>query len=247
MGWQARKFRNALLNKVDKVTHVSAYFMANAFENFGAALKDKSTVIYNGINLSEIQDGSKSTLKLKGKFSLLFPGGAKWAKGGDLLIAALAKVRQEIPDIHLYIALNVPQNHLLRKMVTNLGLEQNVTFAGFLPKQEYRKLLNSVDILVMPSREEAFGVAYLEAMALGKPIIAGNTGGIPEVVKDRRNGTLVEPEPRQIAKAILYLCQHEDVRKEMSQNNLQDVVGFDWGPISDQYIKLYREIIKADR
>lgn len=240
--WQARKFREAL-RKMDKVTHVSAFFMLDALKNWGFPLKDKSVVIHNGIDLSGIQSSVKSTLKLKGAFNLLFPGGAKSRKGGEPLIAILPKIKEEIPDIHVYIAPSVPQNHPLRKMVSKLGLEQNVTFTGFLPKHEYRSLLNSVDILVMPSREEAFGIVYVEAMALGKPIIAGKNGGIPEVVTDGRNGILVEPEPDQIAKAVLSLYKNESLRKEMSQNNLQDVVKFDWDLIVDQYVDLYRKTL----
>lgn len=238
--WQARQFRRAL-NKADRVREGSN-FMKDVWEDFGIPLKNKFIAIPNGYNLSEVQGISASTLKLKGKFNLLFPGGAKWVKGGDLLIPALAKVRQEIPDIHLYIALDVPQEHLLRRMVNDLGLESNVTFTGFLPGEEFQKMLNSVDLLVMPSRIEASPVVFVEAMALGKPIIAGNTGGIPEVVKHGRNGILVEPEPDQIAMAILDLYQNADKRNRMSQNNQHDAARFDWNIIADQYITLYREL-----
>lgn len=238
--WKARGFKKAL-TEVNKVVEVSAY-MVDEYERRGILLKSKSAVVYNGIPISDIQTSSESTLTLEGGFNLLFPGGAKALKGGDLLIECLPIVKMEIPDIHLYIALDVPKNHMLRKTVKRLGLEDNVTFVGFLPPQEYLRLLKSVDMLVMPSRYEAFAIACLEAMALGKPIVASNIGGIPEVLKNRRNGILVELDPNQIAEAIIYLYRHEDVQREIGQNNLQDVVRFDWRYIIDQYIEIYRRL-----
>ncbi len=242
---KARKFKQALA-KVDRVIGVCD-FIIDAWEKQGVEFKNKPALIYNGINLADIKNSSSLTVDLKGKFNLLFPGGAKWTKGGDLLIAALAKVKPEIPDFHLYIALDVPQSSLLRKMVKKLDLESHVTFSGFLLKGEYQKLLNSVDIFVLPSRSEAFPIAILEAMALGKPIIASRAGGIPEVVQDGRNGVLIEPYSNQIASAIVYLHNNADIRKEISRNNLQDVARFDWNLITDQYIQIYQQVLKEVR
>ena len=231
---------------MDRVIGVSD-FIIDAWEEQGVKFKNKPTVIYNGINIADMNNSSSLKVDLKGKFNLLFPGGARWAKGGDLLIAALAKVKPEIPDLHLYIAMDVPQSSLLRKMVNDLGLESNVTFSGFLLKEEYQKLLNSVDIFTLPSRSEGFPVAILEAMALGKPVIASSRGGIPEVVQDGRNGVLIEPFSRQIANAILYLHGNADIRREISRNNLQDVARFDWNIITDRYIDTYRQVLQEEK
>jgi glycosyltransferase involved in cell wall biosynthesis len=241
--WKTRKFKQALA-KVIRVIGVSD-FVIDDWEKQGAKFRNKPIVIYNGISIADIKNSPSLTVDLKGKFNLLFPGGAKWVKGGDLLIAALAKVKPEIPDFHLYIALDVLQGSLIRKMVNDLGLESNVTFSGFLLKEEYQKLLNSVDIFILPSRSEAFPVAILEAMALGKPVIASNTGGISEVIQDGRNGVLVEPTPEQIASAVLYLHRNTDIRKAISRNNLQDVARFDWNLITDQYINVYQQVLKG--
>jgi len=241
--WNTKKLKQALA-KMNRVIGVCD-FIIDAWEEQGVEFKNKPTVIYNGINIADIKNISSLTVDLKGKFNLLFPGGAKWVKGGDLLIAALAKLKPEIPDFHLYIALDVPQSSRLRKMVNDLGLESNVTFSGFLVKEEYQKLLNSVDIFILPSRSEAFPVAILEAMALGKPVIASSTGGIPEVVQDGRNGVLVEPYPEQITSAILYLHGNADIRREISRNNLQDAARFDWNLITDQYINIYQQVLKG--
>jgi len=240
--WRRERLSKAL-DKADRVTAVSQAEIS-IVENCDIPLKGRAVVIPNGVNVAEIRSFSSSVMPLKGKFNLLFPGGAKFVKGGDLVIEALSKVKTEINGMHLYIAGDVPQNHSLRRLVAASVLDEQVTFTGFLGIREYRQLLNSVDLLVMPSREESFGIVFLEAMALGKPVIGGDTGGIPEVVQNGRNGILVKPEPGQIAEAILYLHANKDARQEMSENNLKDVVRFDWSNIIDLYIGLYKSIIR---
>jgi glycosyltransferase involved in cell wall biosynthesis len=97
----------------------------------------------------------------------------------------------------------------------------------------------------MPSKQESFGIVYVEAMALGKPVVATKVGGIPEVVKDGRNGILVEPDSGRVAEAILYLYKNESVRSEMKRSNLQDIARFDWTSIVDQYLEVYAQLSLA--
>lgn len=238
--WRKRKFKEAL-EKATIVTEVSSS-MLREYADRGIHLEGKSVVISNGINIADVQRGFSQKSELKGEFKLLFPGGSKFIKGGDLLVAAMPTVKSKVPNIHLYIALDVPKNHLLRRMVRQYGLEENVTFSGFLPVHDYRRLLNSVDVLVMPSRGEAFALACLEAMALGKPIVATKVGGIPDLVIDRRNGLLVNTNPDDIAQAILELHRNEDLRRRIELNNLRDVTVFDWSGIVDRYLQVDREI-----
>ena len=238
--WRRERLNKAL-EKADKVTAVSQAEIS-IVENCDIPLKGRAVVIPNGVNVAEIQSFSSSVMPLKGKFNLLFPGGAKFVKGGDLVIEALSKVKIETSGMHIYMAGDVPRSHYLHKLVAANGLDEQVTFTGFLGIREYRRLLNSVDLVVMPSREESFGIVFLEAMALGKPVIGGDTGGIPEVVQNGRNGILVTPEPEQIAEAIIRLYRNKDLRQEMSQNNLTDVASFDWTNIVQQYINLYKSV-----
>jgi len=238
--WRRERLNKAL-EKADKVTAVSQAEIS-IVENCDIPLKGRAVVIPNGVNVTEIQSFSSSVMPLKGKFNLLFPGGAKFVKGGDLVIEALSKVKIETSGMHIYMAGDVPRSHYLHKLVAANGLDEQVTFTGFLGIREYRRLLNSVDLVVMPSREESFGIVFLEAMALGKPVIGGDTGGIPEVVRNGRNGILVKPEPEQIAEAIIRLYRNKDLRQEMSQNNLTDVAYFDWTNIVQQYINLYKSV-----
>jgi glycosyltransferase involved in cell wall biosynthesis len=239
----ANKFKQAL-RKSERVIAMSN-FIIRAWEDQGVRLGDKAVAIIGGRDLMQVSLTQTATYNHKGEFSLIFPGGARFIKGGDLLIKSLPKVKKEIPNIKIYIASDVPKNSLLRKMVNDLDLEQNVTFVGLLPSKEYLTLLNSVDVLILPSRGDALAGVFIEAMALGKPIIATNTGGTPEIIKEGRNGVLVEPEPDQIAGAILYLYRNEDLRKKIGQNNIADQLKYDWSTVTDQYIEVYEQAIKG--
>jgi glycosyltransferase involved in cell wall biosynthesis len=84
----------------------------------------------------------------------------------------------------------------------------------------------------------------LEAMAAGKPIIATRVGGIPEFVKDGRNGILVKPEPDQLASAMEFLLNNADLRQKIGRNNSQDVTNYSWKTASKEYVRIYRSLVR---
>ena len=227
------------LKRVDKITCVSRY-AGKMLENSGISIPDEHVIIHNGVDIAEIRKNRRAALE--GEFRLLFPGGAKIQKGGDLLIKALPSIKKEIPNVHLYIAGAVPRKNILRRLVEEMELEQDVTFMGFLPPQQYHQVLSSVDLFVLPSEIEAFPIACLEAMALGKPVVATKTGGIPEAIRNMRNGILVDRDPQSIADAIVYLFKNKDLYEEISANNLENVRSFDWSNIVNEYIELYEQL-----
>jgi glycosyltransferase involved in cell wall biosynthesis len=210
----------------------------NKYEQLGIPIRKKSIVIPNGVDILEIRKTSKRILK--GDFKLFFPGGEKLWKGGDLLVESLSIIKREIPGIHLYITGNVPKKNVIMKLVRNNKLERNISILGFLEPKRNLEVLNSTDLLVFPSKREAFGIVLLEAMALGKPIVTTKMGGIPEVVKDKRNGIFVKRDPRAIAEAVVYLFKNKKVYEEMSLNNLNDAEKFDWKKIVNKYVEVYK-------
>ena len=112
-------------------------------------------------------------------------------KGIDFLLSAAAVLRREFPGLRVEIAGSGPQHEKLGKMATQVGLGGQVKFLGWIDN------LNSVlprwDVFVMPSLEEGFGIAALEAMAAGLPVVATSVGGLPELIEDGKTGWLVPP------------------------------------------------------
>jgi glycosyltransferase involved in cell wall biosynthesis len=243
--WKRREVRESLAN-MDFVTAVSGSVLRQLLA-WEPRVRRKTAMIRNGISISEIRRTHGIHLKHREDLKLLFPGGAKRGKGGSLVIQALALVHEKIPTVHCYIALDVPLGHPMRRMASAMHLDSNITFVGFLPVQKYRSLLKSVDFFVLPSYGEGAPVSCMEAMALGKPIIAGKTGGVPEVVKTGRNGILVDLNPEQIAAAVLRLWRNKRQAQTITRNNLQDALKYDWTPIADEYVDLFRRVLKERR
>jgi glycosyltransferase involved in cell wall biosynthesis len=130
-------------------------------------------------------------------------------KGLDTLIEAFAWVRLPGRDIRLLIVGDGPERGRLRQLAEWRGLDDRVTMIS-LP-QGARAALAAMDLFVAPSRTEGLGVAIIEALAAGLPVLASRVGGIPEVVTDGECGRLLPPdEPQAWADAILRAAGGED-------------------------------------
>jgi len=129
-------------------------------------------------------------------------------KGYDRVIQTLPYVLKEVgPTRYLVVGAgdDLPR---VRKMASDLGLSSHVVFCGYVPDAELPAYYNLCDVFLLPSKEEGFGIACLEALACGKPVIAGHARGSPEAVLHGQVGLLVDPDDVQaIAKAIVKLLK----------------------------------------
>jgi len=138
-------------------------------------------------------------------------------KGHDMLVRALALVRAKVPDVQWVVIGDGPLRPAIEQMARSYGVSDSCRFLGTVGDQERDQWLRRARLLAMPSRlpargraGEGFGIAYLEAGAYGKPVVAGNVGGALDAVIDGETGLLVDPlEPLAIAGAITSLLQDE--------------------------------------
>jgi glycosyltransferase involved in cell wall biosynthesis len=112
-------------------------------------------------------------------------------KGIDYLIQAVAALHNEFPALRLEIAGSGPQRAKLQATVDREGLNEQVKFLGWI--DDIATVLPHWDVYVMPSLEEGFPIAALDAMAAGLPVIASSVGGVPELIEDEKSGWLVPP------------------------------------------------------
>ncbi len=106
--------------------------------------------------------------------------------------------------------------HVLAENINKLGLQERIRLIGFSEPEEVLKIVSSSDIFVMPSISEGTPIAILEAAALGKPIVATKTGGIPEILTNNKHAILVEPgNEKQLADAVFWMYNHWNQAKKM--------------------------------
>ncbi|MDO4949027.1 MAG: glycosyltransferase family 4 protein [Bacteroidales bacterium] len=115
-------------------------------------------------------------------------------KGMDLVVPAFAKVHERFPTTRLIVVGEGEQRGLMRRQATELNVAEHIAWAGRQPQSELHKWYGQMDIVLMPSRSEGFGLTAIEAMANGCVVVASRTGGLPEVVRDEETGLLHEKE-----------------------------------------------------
>jgi glycosyltransferase involved in cell wall biosynthesis len=144
-------------------------------------------------------------------------------KGQRELLRAMAKVRREIPDVRLLVvgadAVEVHGGSFtaeLRKLAAELGIADRVVFTG--PRSDVANIMSACDVFALPSFEEPFGLVYVEAMAMRRPVVAVNNGGTPEVVEHGRSGLLSDQgDIDALASNLVTLLRDRALREKMGE------------------------------
>ncbi len=143
-------------------------------------------------------------------------GGLRRVKGTDLLLRAFARLRAGSPQARLLIVGDGPEWERLHALAEALGIREVTTFTGTLAG--VADPLAAMTVFVLPSHWEGFGLAVVEAMAAGRPVVVTQVGSLPEVVGEGKCGLLVPPnDPEAMAAAIAQLLDDPDLRSRLAQ------------------------------
>jgi len=229
------KFEKRVLNKYTLI-HAPSEYKKKFIECLGIEA-EKIRVIPNGIEMPNLEHNSD------GKAVLTAARLVPW-KGLDILLDALALVKQEIPDVRLKIAGEGPERNNLEKQVAEIGLKKNVEFLGGVPHAEVYRLMACADAYALPSFYDPAPHAPLEALSVGTPVIASRVGGVPEVV-NKENGVLVKPgEPEELASGLLKVLKHPNLRAKMGAAGIKTAKKYEWSTIVDKIEGVYGEMKK---
>lgn len=179
-------------------------------------IKNKLKLISYGLSLPRMAPSplsfSPPTILLLGRLSS--------EKGFEVGIEAFALLKKKGVDAHLLIAGEGDERPFLEFLVRKFELRDFVEFTGGIRRdgESVFSVINSATIVVMPSHFEAFGLVALESMRMGRPVIASNVGGLPEIVSDKVNGLLVPPENAELfCSSILHLLENPQETIEMGR------------------------------
>jgi glycosyltransferase involved in cell wall biosynthesis len=147
-------------------------------------------------------------------------------KGQLELLRAFAEVVKEVPDAVLLVVgaaiFERDYARQLKETTHDLGLSQNVRFVG--PREDMAAVMRALDVLVVNSWAEPFGLVVLEAMAAGTPVLATAAGGVPEIIRHGETGYLVPPRDQQaLAAAILTLTRRPALRRQLAARACAEV------------------------
>ncbi len=146
-------------------------------------------------------------------------------KGHQYLVEAARLVMEQRPEvIFVIVGRERTRKDLVRleELAQHLGIRDRIIFTGF--REDALEVMAAFDVFVLPSLWEAFGIVLLEAMSLGKPVVATYVDGIPEVIDEGVNGFLVAPrDPEQLASRILDLLRDDALRNRMGEEGRKKV------------------------
>lgn len=230
------KVTKAILSGAENLICANGY-TASLVRSLDRELDAKIKVVNPGISPNFVRNPSKvAELKerysLDGKKILFGMGRLVERKGFDKVIEAMPQIVAAEDKAVLVIGGQGPDNDRLEGLVKKLpdNIKNKVIMAGSIPDEEHWAWLELCDIFIMTSRNingdyEGFGIVYLEANLAGKPVIAGDSGGVRDAVLDNITGLLVNPENSEsIAQASIDLLESETLRHELGSAGNRRVV-----------------------
>jgi glycosyltransferase involved in cell wall biosynthesis len=207
----------------------------------GKVRSERIDVIPVGIDLErivKIAPAREST-------DVLFAGRLIHEKRVDLLLNAIAVAKKEIPTITCAIIGDGPERGLLEHLAVKLGVEENVSFTGFVDQDGLTAYMKASKVFVLPSIREGFGLVIVEANACGLPVISirHDMSAVRELVEDGVNGFLVNDiSSREIAEAITKLVTDEALRERLAENGFAMAKKYGWSDISTKIIDTYKKL-----
>jgi glycosyltransferase involved in cell wall biosynthesis len=220
--WGRMKLRWFLLGRFcDRVIAVSEKTRRHYLQA-GGLPHDKVITLYNGVDISRFNKMDETqTVKLRKELQLplssqiiMTVAVLREPKGIQFMIRALPAILEQCPDVHYLIVGDGVHRAALSDLVAGLAIKDHVTFAGH--RTDIPDLLACCDIFVLPTLKDALPTVLIEALAAGKPIIASNVGGVPEIIEDEVNGLLVAPgEPSKLVEACLRLLKDNELSRQI--------------------------------
>jgi len=210
----------------------------------------KVTVIPNGIDPDayRIQVDPGAVKKRYGIHPLapvlLFVGRLTYQKGPDLLVQAIPTILARRWDVQFLFAGTGDMRESLEKMATGLPVQ----FLGYVADEEHLQILNACDLVVIPSRNEPFGLVLTEAWSAERCVVATDVGGLAENIENFKDGIKVPVRPESIAWGVCLLINDPAHMQRLGQAGRRKVMErFRWSVVTDRMLEVYRKVIAAGR
>jgi len=184
-------------------------------------------VVYNGVDMERFNSAVRPAKDLQNiresKSRIIgFIGRMEYFKRPDLFIKTAIEIIKKRKDYHFVMVGDGSELPRCKRMVSERGLDDYFIFLGY--RRDIPQILKSFDALLLTSKGEGFGIVIIEAMAMGVPVFAVNDGAVPEIIKDKENGILLnDTEPKIMAEKIIEILSDNILVNKIKLNAINDV------------------------
>lgn len=168
-------------------------------------------------------------------------------KNISVLLFAFRKVLNSIPNAHLLLVGSGPTEESFKELARSLEIWENCRFLGFVEREKVRKCLAGTDVLVFPSTTETQGLAIVEAMAMGVPVIAGDSFGAREAISNGLNGFILPPSPDLFSEKICEILTNPELKYKMKKHALEGAKRFSAEYCAKKLFSLYQILLERKR
>jgi len=256
-GWSALGGKNWLLKKIGRFVmkkanriRVISHAIFNQVKEWGIE-ENKIHLVSLRVDLKLFNSSLwvSETYKSGDKVGITigYIGRLAGGKGLEDLLMAISRLRRDFggqANFRVLIFGNGPMEKRLKEMARELDINDKIEWRGFIPYSKVSEALSQIDIFVYPSWHEGFGRSIMEALAMEKAVIATKVGGIPDLIKDRENGFLVEPHnPVTLAEKIKELMEKGELRKKFGKAGREWVSeNFEWNDGIKKFANIFLEL-----
>ena len=231
------------INKSDAITAVSDNLKKETLDNFD--IKKEIDVIHNFVDIKRFSvkpmDAFKKAIAPNGEKIILHASNFRKIKRIGDVIYTFNKIRKSIPSKLLLVG-DGPERHMAEELCRELGIFEEARFLG--KQQDMEDIYAIADLFLLPSEYESFGLAALEAMAAGTPVVATNAGGIPEIITHGKNGYLSEiGNVEQMSNHAISILGNNVTLEAFSAAARKQAETFDIHNIVPKYEQLYQKVL----
>jgi len=249
--YRLQKFQEESINTCDIKLVVSKYWKKYLQEKYSVY----SDIIYNGIDSARFENIDNTIIRNRFKFGnlpvILFIGGLEPRKGLEYLILAMEQILKKYNNAILIAVAHAGliernENDWFKMLIERLHIQNQVKLIDYVNEDEIPKYYAAADVYVMPSRMEGWGIGLMEAMASQKPVVATKSGGITELVRNKKDGILIEPSNvNAIASAVCRLLESKKLRIKYGKCGKERIKKFTWEITARKVLKIYRKVLET--
>lgn len=211
-------------------------------------LKNNFTVIPTGVDLEAYRTASGEKIRKKRRWEkdivMISIGRLAPEKNWPTLLHAAALVIKDIPQFRFVLIGDGPDRKSLEDLAKELGIQKRVTFTGSLPFAETPSYMKAANLFGFASITETQGLATLEAMAAGLPVVAVNASGTRDILKHGQQGYLVENDATALASAIKRLLSNPERMQKFAQAAYKKAQSFNITKLTDKLLDVYEQAIR---